>query len=131
MRISDWSSDVCSSDLGNIGLPLTDSGFINISGELNDDDRTVRARRFTSSSWDPPEAYETDPAFRAAVDAAHVDLTKPLERMGKPSERGARLIVYSGIELTDDTPIYAFGNFSTPQGIENKPEKREVRKKGG
>src|SRR3546814_9570351 len=56
---------------GNIGLPLTDSGFINISGELNDDDRTVRARRFTSSSWDPLEAYETDPAFRAAVDAAH------------------------------------------------------------
>src|SRR3546814_2866294 len=112
MRISDWSSDVCSSDLGNIGLPLTDSGFINISGELNDDDRTVRARRFTSSSWDPLEAYETDPAFRAAVDAAHVDLTKPLERMGKPSERAARLIVNSGIDLTDDTSIYAFGNFS-------------------
>src|SRR3546814_4188667 len=92
---------------GNIGLLLTDSGFINISGTLKDDDRTVRARRFTSSSRDPLEAYETDPAFRAAVDDAHVDPTKPLERMGKPSERAARLIVNSGIDLTDDTSIYA------------------------
>src|SRR3546814_14703688 len=39
--------------------------------------------------------------------------------MGKPSERAARLIVNSGIDLTDDTSIYAFGNFSKSKGIAN------------
>lgn len=104
---------------GNIGLPLTDSGFINISAQFNDDDRTVRARRFTSTAWDPLVAYQTDPAFKAAVDAAGLDLNKPLEKQGKPSERAARVIVNAGIDLTDDTSIYAFGNYSRSKGIAN------------
>jgi len=102
---------------GNIGLPLTDNGFINISGQWNDDARTVRARTFTSSSWDPFTAYATDPAFAAAVDAAGIDLNDPLERRGKPKEKALRFIVNSGIDLTDDTSIYAFGNFSRSKGI--------------
>src|SRR3546814_15335023 len=68
--------------------------------------RTDRAGLCTCSSCVPLEAYETDPAFRAAVDAAHVDLTKPLERMGKPSERAARLIVNFFFNVTATTEIY-------------------------
>lgn len=100
----------------NLGLPLTDSGFINMSAQLNDDNPTVRARTFTSSSWDPFEAYETDPAFRDAVDAAGLDLNEPLEKRGKPEERAARFIVNAGIDLSDDTSVYAFGNYSKSKG---------------
>src|SRR3546814_5532380 len=34
MRISDWSSDVCSSDLGAIGLWLKGSGAVAVDGSL-------------------------------------------------------------------------------------------------
>ena len=104
---------------GNIGLPLTDRGFVNISAQLNDDGRTVRARKFASTSWNPDEAYATDPAFRAAVDAAGLDLDKPLEKQGKPSERAARFIINSGIDLTDDSSLYAFANYSRSKGVAN------------
>lgn len=101
---------------GNIGMKLTDRGFINISGQLNHDDPTVRARTFNSSSWNPFTAYDTDPAFAAAVDAAGLDLSKPLEKRGKPMEKAARLFVNSGLDLTDNTSLYAMGNFSKSKG---------------
>ena len=101
---------------GNVGLPLTDSGFINISGQYNDDDHTVRAGPFISNAWTATEAYETDPAFREAVDSLGIDLSKPLEKVGKPKERAIRFVVNSGIDLTDDTSLYAFGNWSRSKG---------------
>jgi len=101
---------------GNIGLKVTDRGFINLSAQLNHDDPTVRARTFTSTAWDPFIAYRTDPAFAAAVDAAGLDLSKPLERRGKPMERAARFFVNSGYDLTDSSSLYAFGNFSKSKG---------------
>jgi iron complex outermembrane receptor protein len=101
---------------GNIGLPLTDNGFLNLTAQLNDDDRTIRGRTFTSTSWDPFVAYETDAAFREAVDAAGIDLNEPLEEVGKPEERAARFIANAGIDLNDTTSLYAFGNFSKSKG---------------
>ena len=101
---------------GNIGLPLTDRGFVNISAQFNDDDNTVRGRTFTSSAWDPFDAYATDPAFRAAVDQAGIDLNEPLELRGKPKERAARFVINSGIEINDNSEFYAFGNYSKSKG---------------
>lgn len=101
---------------GNIGLPLTDRGFINLSAQLNHDDSTVRAGTFTSSAWDPYEAYETDPAFAAAVDAAGLDLSQPLEKRGKPMEKAARFFVNSGLDLSDTSSLYAFGGYSISKG---------------
>ncbi|GGD85294.1 TonB-dependent receptor plug domain-containing protein [Croceicoccus mobilis] len=101
---------------GNIGLPLTDAGFVNISAQLNDDQNTVRSRTFSSSSWDPFEAYATDAAFAAAVDAAGIDLNDPLEIRGKPKERAARFVINSGIDITDNSSLYAFANYSRSQG---------------
>jgi len=101
---------------GNIGLPLTDHGFINISGEWNNDAATVRAGRFTSTAWDPITAYNTDAAFREAVDAAHLDLNEPLEKRGKPKERAIRFVVNSGLDIDSESQIYAFGNFSKSKG---------------
>ncbi|MBY8828920.1 TonB-dependent receptor plug domain-containing protein [Hephaestia mangrovi] len=101
---------------GNIGMKLTDHGFINLSAQLNHDDPTIRARTFTSSAWDPFEAYQTDPDFAAAVDTAGLDLSKPLEKRGKPMEKAARFFVNSGLDLGDSGSLYAFGNFSKSKG---------------
>ncbi|WP_226632268.1 TonB-dependent receptor plug domain-containing protein [Novosphingobium profundi] len=101
---------------GNIGLPLTDNGFINISGQYTDNDYTNRARTFDSTSWNPFDAYENDPAYRDAVDAAGIDISEPMEVRGQPKERAGRIVVNSGIDLSDDTELYAFGNFSRSKG---------------
>ncbi len=101
---------------GNVGLPLTDNGFLNLSAQINHDNSTVRARTFTSSAWDPYEAYETDSAFAAAVDAAGLDLSEPLEKRGKPLEKAARFFANSGIDLDADNSLYAFGGYSISKG---------------
>src|SRR5690606_9036283 len=69
-----------------------------------------------STAWDPFEAYDNDPAFRAAVDAAGLDLNDPLEAGGKPKERAARVVGNRGIDLSDNTSIYAFGDYSKSRG---------------
>lgn len=101
---------------GNIGMKLTDHGFINLSAQLNHDNSTVRARTFNSSAWNPYTAYANDPAFAAAVDAAHLDLSKPLEKRGKPMEKAARVFVNSGLDLSSNSSLYAFGGYSRSKG---------------
>lgn len=101
---------------GNIGFKLTDNGFINLSAQLNHDDPTVRARTFTSSAWDPFVAYATDPAFAAAVDEAGLDLSKPLEKRGKPMEKAARFFMNAGLDVSDNSSLYAIANFSKSKG---------------
>lgn len=97
---------------GNIGLPLTDRGFLNLTAQWDQSRRTVRSEQFTSDAWNAVDAYETDPAFRAAV-----DLSEPLERVGRPQEEALRFVVNAGIDLSDESSVYAFGNYSTSEGI--------------
>jgi len=101
---------------GNIGMKLTDHGFLNLSAQLNHDNSTVRATTFTSSAWDPYVAYETDAAFRSAVDAAGLDLSQPLEKRGKPKERAARFFANAGLDVSDNSQLYAFGGYSRSKG---------------
>ncbi len=97
---------------GNIGLPLTDNGFINLSAQLTKSARTVRANQFTATAFDAVAYAAANPAY-----AAVVDLSEPLERTGKPKEQAARFVVNSGLDLTDTTSLYAFGNYSRSRGI--------------
>ncbi|WP_374572066.1 TonB-dependent receptor plug domain-containing protein [Phenylobacterium sp.] len=97
---------------GNIGLPLTDHGFINISGQWHKGDRTIRSAQFTSSSWNAVDEYATNPVFRAAVG----NLSEPLERVGKPIEDDLRFVVNSGIDLSADSELYGFANYSKSKG---------------
>src|SRR3546814_3037234 len=66
MRISDWSSDVCSSDLGHVaGAPLDYSGLpgatnrawdVTLLGELGVPDReALRPRNLTLEAWLKPD----------------------------------------------------------------------------
>lgn len=97
---------------GNIGLPLTQNGFVNISAEVMDSKRTIRSAQFTSPSWSAVDEFETNPIFREAVG----NLDEPLERVGKPIEEAARFVVNSGIDLSADSEVYFFGNGSQSKG---------------
>tara|TARA_R110002072_G_scaffold303107_2_gene493827 strand:- start:105919 stop:107913 length:1995 start_codon:yes stop_codon:yes gene_type:complete len=97
---------------GNIGLPLTDNGFLNLSAEVLDSERTIRSAQFTSPAWDAVDEFESNPVFREAVG----NLDEPLERVGKPIEEAARFVFNSGIDLSDSSEIYAFGNYSDSKG---------------
>jgi len=92
---------------GNIGLPLTDSGFVNVTVQYAQNDRTTRSEQYTSATFDAVEYAAQNPAY-----AALVDLRKPLQRVGQPKGDSLRAVINSGIDIGDNSEIYFFGNAS-------------------
>lgn len=84
---------------GNIGLPLGDDGFINITGQWMEQDPTSRSTQ------------RTDAATLLA--SGNSDIRQPYAQIwGGPEYRDNwNIFVNSGIELSDTQEIYAFGNF--------------------
>src|SRR3546814_10507143 len=74
MRISDWISDVCSSDLNQ------------------------------------------RPDAQALIDMGVQGVPVPAQRTGNPEAEAARLFVNAGVNLSDSTEFYAFGNYSWTAG---------------
>ncbi|MFT6528940.1 MAG: iron complex outermembrane receptor protein [Psychrosphaera sp.] len=85
---------------GNIGLPLTENGFINASFQLKNADATSR-------SVQRPDA--------AAIKAAgNTSIEDPAQIWGNPEIKDDYTIfVNSGIDLDENTKVYAFGNVSS------------------
>ena len=85
---------------GNIGLPMTDRGFLNLSAEYNQSSDTDR-------SVQHPDA--------AAVAAAGVaNVANPAKPWGNPEVSDAvKLFANFGVEVNDSTELYAFGNYTT------------------
>lgn len=93
--------------MGNVGLPLTDHGFVNITAEYSKDEGTTRANQFSSTAFDATSYAAANPGY-----ASLIDLDKPLQRWGQPISHAFRAVVNSGIDVGDNGQIYAFGNFS-------------------
>lgn len=94
---------------GNVGLPLGDAGFVNISGEYGDTDGTVRA------------AQRSDVAALVAAGntAAADNLTintftdEFAQYWGQPDVKGdLKLAINSAIELNESAELYAFGTYA-------------------
>ncbi|MEH6464610.1 MAG: TonB-dependent receptor [Shewanella psychromarinicola] len=85
---------------GNIGLPLTDDGFINISAQYKTADATSR-------SVQRPDA--------AAIAAAgNTSIQDPAQTWGNPEiNDDFTVFVNSGFDINDKTHLYAFGNVSS------------------
>lgn len=96
---------------GNIGLPLTENGFVNLSAQWTRSARTIRSNQFVGSGFDAIEYAKTNPTF-----ASLVNWDEPLERVGRPKEEALRFVVNSGLDLTSETSLYAFGNYSQSLG---------------
>ncbi len=109
---------------GNIGLPLGDDGFISISGEWVDADRTVRAEQYCQSWFcvDPAlpgfanssrQAAALDPTFQANFRNANAaGVTEVVQPWGQPQTEAARIFINAGYQIDADTEFYAYGNYS-------------------
>lgn len=108
---------------GNIGLPLGDRGFLNLSGEYNNADYTERDEQYCESwfcvdpnspRYDPNAsyaAYMQDPTFVAGLASASVD-GDVVQPWGQPNSKAARFFYNAGYNLTDTIELYSFGNYS-------------------
>lgn len=87
---------------GNVGLPFTPDGFVNISGEYSNSGITSRQNQ--------------RPDAQALIDMGVQGVPVPAQRTGNPEAEAARLFVNAGVNLSDSTEFYAFGNYSWTAG---------------
>lgn len=84
---------------GNIGLPLTDDGFANVSFQYKNADATDR-------SVQRPDA-------QAMIDEGNTFVSTPAQVWGSPKIKDdLTIFLNAGIEINNDTQAYAFGNYS-------------------
>lgn len=89
---------------GNVGVKLGDRGFINLSGEYDDDGRTSRgATRPTAVAFanENPTLANQLPFFPL-----------PVQIWGNSPSHGYKAVLNAGFDLSDSAKIYAFGNLA-------------------
>ncbi|MEE9273103.1 MAG: TonB-dependent receptor [Robiginitomaculum sp.] len=93
---------------GNIGLPLGDTGFVNITGEYGQSNGTFRAVQ----RGDAADLIEHGfPTKNKSVNTITPDYT---QYWGQPDVKdNIKLFVNTGIELSENVEAYAFGNYAT------------------
>lgn len=109
---------------GNYGFALGDSGFISVSGQIEEMDPTSRGEQYCASwfcvdpslpGYDPTASYTQyteDPAFQAGVPAANIGFGDVVQPWGAPNQEATRFFINSGYDLDADTEIYAFASYS-------------------
>jgi len=95
---------------GNIGLPLGNSGFINLTGEYNDVGGTVRSvvrsdtLAMTAAGYAPAADFRTINSYTSDVP----------QYWGQPDVTDdIKFFVNSGIDLSENAELYFFGNYAT------------------
>ena len=83
---------------GNIGLPLTENGFINISGQILNSNPTDRAVQ-------RPDAIDL-------VARGFQGVPDPAQNWGDPDVRAYRIVWNGGLMLSDTMEAYFFGNYA-------------------
>ena len=93
---------------GNIGLPLGESGFINLTGEFNDVEGTVRSV-VRSDVLALIAAGNTDVADFQTVNSYTSDVP---QYWGQPDVTDdIKFFVNGGFDLSDSAELYFFGNY--------------------
>ncbi|WP_444932093.1 TonB-dependent receptor plug domain-containing protein [Microbulbifer sp. SSSA002] len=84
----------------NFGLPLTDSGFVNVSLEYRQQDSTSRS-------------VQRDDAAQLIADG-NTYVADPAQIWGQPEVNDdTKFFINSAIELSDSAELYAFGNYTS------------------
>jgi len=89
--------------MGNIGLPLGDDGFINITGSWMEQDATSRSLQRTDATT----------LLASGNTAQRASVAQPYAQVwGGPEYKDNWNVFFnSGIELSDTQEVYAFGNY--------------------
>ena len=94
---------------GNIGLPLGDSGFINLTAEINETDGTVRSV-VRDDVLGLIAAGNSDAGDFRTINSYTSEVP---QYWGQPDVTDdVKFFVNSGIDLTDSAELYFFGNFA-------------------
>ena len=94
---------------GNVGLPLGDAGFVNISGEYGNTDGTVRAAPRNDVTALIAAGNSAVADFRT-INSYTDDFT---QYWGQPDvEDDLKLVINSAIELNEKAELYAFGTYA-------------------
>lgn len=130
---------------GNIGLPLGDNGFISLSGEYTDNERTIRAEEYCETFWcadrNNPKYqtfnarnnfasnYEQTQVFRTAYENGNptfIDSGRFSQPWGQPAFEALRTFFNAGYDLNENSELYAFGNWSESESNANFFHRRPV-----
>lgn len=95
---------------GNVGLPVGENGFINLSLEYSNADRTIRSEQYCESWWCVDTEAAADPVYAAGVAAEFGD--EVVQRWGRPETDAFRSFVNFGYTFSDALEFYGFGNYS-------------------
>jgi len=94
---------------GNIGLPLGESGFINLTGELNDVEGTVRSV-VRDDVLALIAAGNTDVADFQTINSYTSEVP---QYWGQPDVTDdVKFFVNAGLDLSESTELYFFGNYA-------------------
>jgi len=94
---------------GNIGLPLGENGFVNITGEYSDQEGTVRS----VVRGDVTALIAAGNADAADFRTINSYTDEAPQYWGQPDiEDNFKIFINSGIELGENAELYAFGNYA-------------------
>ncbi len=89
---------------GNVGLPLGDRGFVNLTGEYNDDGGTSRGvTRVTALRF-----AQNNPGLANQIP----NYPGPAQIWGSSPSHGYKAVVNAGYDVTDTSKLYLFANFA-------------------
>ncbi len=109
---------------GNIGLPLGDNGFLNLSAEYYEADAASRSEQYceswfcvdqSSPRFDASASYAaiaTSASYQAGLPDANIGFGDVVQPWGQPEQEALRFFFNSGYQIDADTEVYAFGNYS-------------------
>jgi iron complex outermembrane receptor protein len=95
---------------GNVGLPLGDNGFLNISAEFNDNEALSRGIQRADA-----QALIDGGVTGVGSDSPFGDAPF-VQTWGRPETSGTRLFVNGGLDLSDSAEFYFHGNFAETDG---------------
>jgi iron complex outermembrane receptor protein len=93
----------------NLGLPLGDRGFVNITGEMRDVEGTVRSVVRNDVAFAAANGYSPVSDFQAI----NTYTGEAPQYWGQPDvDDDAKLFLNAAFEINDNLEVYAFGNYA-------------------
>ena len=93
----------------NLGLPLGDNGFLNLTGEIREADGTVRSIVRDDVAYAAANGYSPVADFQTINNYT----SEAPQYWGQPDVKDdSKLFFNAAIELSDNAEVYAFGNYA-------------------
>ncbi|ADM09745.1 TonB-dependent receptor, putative [Parvularcula bermudensis HTCC2503] len=101
----------------NAGLPLGPDGFLNVSVEVSDAEKTDRSEQYCESWWCVEEQAAIDPVYAAGVESLFGG--ENVQPWGRPEAEALRTFFNAALPLGGGTELYSFGNYSESEATGN------------